>query len=155
MNDLFVGADVELCTGFDQVYSKAAAGARGIVRGIKTDEDGFQLVYVEWDTEHFLYAGQSDGWTFASHFRLFSESDLICDAPADYNEEEQAQEEYIDAIMDAFDEAAESQGFILVAIRDVSSDDNGFKVYNPIVLAAAITEEAAQILKELGNPLEE
>lgn len=155
MSELFVGADVELCTGFDQVYRKASAGARGMVRGIKTDEDGFQLIYVEWDRNHFLYAGQPDGWTFANHFRLFTESDLICDAPFDYEEDEAAQEQYIDAIMDAFDEAAESQGFILVAIRDVSSDDNGLRVYDPIVLAAAITEEAAQILKELGNPLEE
>lgn len=154
MNELFVGADVELCTGFDQVYKKACAGSRGIVRGIRTDQDGFQLVYVEWDQDHFMYAGQPDGWTFANHFRLFTESDLICDAPADQQESEAAQEQYIDAIMDAFDEAADSQGFILVAIRDVSNE-NGIRVYDPIVLAAAITEEAAQILKELGNPLGE
>jgi len=152
MNELFVGADVELCVGFDQVYSKATAGARGIVREIKIDGDGFQLVYVEWDQNHFLYVGQPDGWTFANHLSLFTESDLICDASAADNLD--SEERYIDAIMDAFDEASESQGFILVAIRDIC-DVDGVKVYKPIVLAAAITNDAAQILKDLGSPLDE
>lgn len=151
-SEISEGAEVELCPGFESVYSKATAGALATVQEVKEDEFGFPLVYVEWEKNHWAYAGQADGWTFANHFRLYSENDLICDAPADYDIG--AEEQYIDAIMDAFDEAAESQGFILVAIRDVSSDAHG-TVYSPIVLAAAITDEAAQILKELGNPLEE
>ena len=114
MEDIDIGVTVELLPGFDEVYRAATAGSRGSIKGIKEDDMGFLLVNIEWDKGHWTYAGQNDGWTFANHFAVVAENELICGS----DEDPQAKDQYIEAIMDAFDEASESQGFLLVALKE-------------------------------------
>ena len=149
MEDIDIGVTVELLPGFDEVYRAATAGSRGSIKGIKEDDMGFLLVNIEWDKGHWTYAGQNDGWTFANHFAVVVENELICGS----DEDPQAKDQYTEAIMDAFDEASESQGFLLVALKEVPTDfpESEIKMYNPVVLVAAMTEDAARVLEELRN----
>lgn len=54
--------------GEDGLYSLAAAGSEGWVRGQKLDPLGYPLVQIEWDRNHWTYNGESDKWTFEAHF---------------------------------------------------------------------------------------
>jgi hypothetical protein len=55
------------------VYSLAPAGAQGYARRRKDDE-GFPLVFVEWDKDHWSYSGEPDVWTFENHFEPVEET---------------------------------------------------------------------------------
>lgn len=68
-----IGDRVSLRGQYEVVYQAAYAGSEGWVRDTKVDDDGFEMVYVEWDKNHWRYAGEIDIWTFASHFRVIPE----------------------------------------------------------------------------------
>src|ERR1700694_5904746 len=50
------------------VYTKAYAGSEATIRELGIDVGDFPMVFVEWDKKHWLYNGESDMWTFESHF---------------------------------------------------------------------------------------
>lgn len=123
------GMKVEMLPGMDQVYPHVNPLSHGLVRAVKEDEFGFQKVYIEWDKEHWRYAGEEDRWTFATHFRPIEGEDLvqIDDEPIllkdessiriPTSEEYEKMEEYLDALMVACDKASESDGFYLVTLK--------------------------------------
>src|SRR5574338_1211558 len=71
-----VGTKVELRPEMAGVYAKATAGSVGTITGVKEDE-GFDMVYIEWDKTHWRYNGEPDGWTFESHFVPTSQTNLF------------------------------------------------------------------------------
>lgn len=62
--------------GEDGVYPKAYAGSEGWVRDQRYDDLGYPLVLIEWDKNHWTYSGESDKWTFESHFDPIEESNM-------------------------------------------------------------------------------
>src|ERR1700692_3942160 len=60
---------VELKGDVADIYTRAYPGSKAIVRKGRIDEDGFSLVYVEWDKDDWRYNGQFDGWTYTNHFK--------------------------------------------------------------------------------------
>jgi hypothetical protein len=60
---------VELKGDVADIYARAYPGSKAIVRKGRIDEDGFSLVYVEWDKDDWRYNGQTDGWTYTNHFK--------------------------------------------------------------------------------------
>lgn len=128
---------VELRDGCDDVYELAWSGTRGWIRDLDVDEDGFEKVFVEWDKDHWRYDGEPDGWTYASHFKPVSSVDIPSEETLKGPELVDAQniphavdamkrgqlwdskemEDYIDSLTHAFDQASESDGFILVTMK--------------------------------------
>ncbi len=52
-----------------QIYNNALTlGNEAIIKDISKDRWGFQMVYVEWDKNHWTYNGAPDKWTYADHF---------------------------------------------------------------------------------------
>lgn len=131
MTDLPPDTYVELLPGFEQVYDFALAGTRGWIRDTQEDEYGFEKVYVEWDKNHWRYQGEPDGWTFANHFQEVKETELVepqdVVVPAtldpemsddDLADQREVQiEKYVNDISEAFDKAADSDGFFLITMR--------------------------------------
>jgi hypothetical protein len=71
---------VRLLPEFAGAYGLAPAGAVATVKRTKT-EDGFQMVFIEWDPEHWTYAGERDMWTFANHFEAVKETSMAEPTP--------------------------------------------------------------------------
>lgn len=143
MSALPIGTYVELIPGRETVYQHAVAGSRGWVRAVEVDEYDFEKVFIEWDKDHWRYDGELDMWTFADHFMPASKDpDLTeeeleqgegpCPHCGDYHSlNSEIAEQYIDDIMEAFDQAADSDGFILFAIcreRDPDSSQEFFLI---------------------------
>ena len=80
----WVGKVVELLEHASHYYPVATAGWRGIVKDTKVDDEGFAMVYIEWDRDHWLYSsGQADGWTYPAHFEVvgeFTVKDIVNEA---------------------------------------------------------------------------
>jgi hypothetical protein len=160
MNDLPVGARVALKPDFEDVYTHAVSGSEGFVRDRKVDDDGFPLVLIEWDQEHWRFNGQPDGWTFESHFKLSekqkprrkkrapaSNEDLITSFDDDGLEEEEKMDEFLDNLGDAMESASEGEGFMIISIRreEVPGDPEKFALI-PEIFTSTITEEANILL---------
>jgi hypothetical protein len=153
-----VGSRVSLKDGMERVYTFAVAGTEGWVRERKEDSDGFPLVRIEWDKEHWRYNGQPDGWTFEDHFRL-----IDVPAPTPEVEPEPAEgllaqlqpderawgavDGYVDDLSDAMDAASEGEGFFMIVIRQRQNDKDPNEVmYFPTIFDNALTEEARCVL---------
>src|SRR3954462_1476071 len=78
---------VALKPGADEIYTHAFVGSEGWVRAIKKDADGFEMVNVEWDKDHWRFNGQPDGWTFSDHFDVIGPPELP-EAVKDMSDEE-------------------------------------------------------------------
>lgn len=129
---LEVGMKVELLPGREDVYPRAVAAMRGVVRGLKKDRHGYPQAYIDWDKEHWRYNNEEDGWTFAAHFRPVEgeEKELV---GAEVHEiptviptgeefipteaEEDMIEEYLNVLMMAADKAAESDAFYFISLK--------------------------------------
>jgi hypothetical protein len=150
---------IALKDGLEGYYPRAMPLAEGWARAVKTDEDGFLMVNIEWDKSHWRYNGQRDGWTFADHFKTIG-------APAEpeesyaVNDEELPQdpepigptddeiEEYIATLTDAMEAASESEGFFVIGIRRQPNPGNPNEtVYMPSVYMQALTPEARTLLQ--------
>lgn len=156
------GTYVELKAGCDEVYTLAPAGSRGTIRFAETDEYGFDKVYIEWDQEHWRFNGEPDGWTYASHFKPVSPvepvedakeapdgPDLMFSSDAEVSAEnytrehiwdEEHMEDYIDSMMHSFDQAAESDGFVLITMRRVEDSDQGPMIVYEISRGSALPD---------------
>lgn len=69
---------VRLKSEFADVYALAAPGAVGFARRRKDDE-GFKMVFIEWDQSHWAYSGESDKWTFENHFEPVKDETKMSD----------------------------------------------------------------------------
>lgn len=76
---------VKLKSEYANVYSLAAPGAVGFARRRK-EEEGFPMVFIEWDQQHWSYSGEQDKWTFENHFEPL-DGDLEEDSTVSADEE--------------------------------------------------------------------
>lgn len=165
MTKLPLHSRVALKDGVDHVYVYALAGTEGWVRGFKQDDDGFDLVRIEWDKEHWRYNGQPDGWTFADHFyvigspmppRKVEETEDeqampdMGDGPlslADMTSDEPDPDRYMEILTEAMDTASESEGFLMFTIRRQSNPENESEVmFIPQIFTNATSKEAGMLL---------
>jgi hypothetical protein len=152
---------VALIDGADSVYVFALAGSEGWVRDHKKDDDGYELVLVEWDKEHWRYNGQPDGWTFESHFKVIgppeppapvekeSEKNLvhIGDIDLEPPAADHQVEAYIDTLTEAVDAASESEAFLMIAVRRVPNPQNPHEtMFVPEIFSTATSKEGALLL---------
>lgn len=156
-NDIELHSRVALVDGADNVYANAMAGTEGWVRARKTDDHGFRLVKIEWDKDHWRFNGQSDGWTFESHFKVIGPP-LLPDEDEEYEQPEvvslqeappsdDQMERYIDALTDAMDAASESEAFLTIVVRRIPNPDNPAEhMYVPQIFTNATSREGAMLL---------
>lgn len=156
MTNLPLHARVALKDGADHVYVYALAGTEGWVRGQKTDDDGFDLVRIEWDKDHWRYNGQQDGWTYADHFYVIGppsppqheqpqedEEAVLPDPPASENE----MDAYMQTLTDAMEAASESEGFLLVAVKRIPNPEKPSEIlFAPAVFNHSVSREISMIL---------
>ena len=137
-NKIKVNSYVKLKNGFDEidVYRNVDAGATGWVRESKVDDDGFAMIFVEWDESNPKYAGEMDKWAFESHFEMISEK----------YEDGKAAERYIESIRIATDAALSSDGFFLITVRN-HKNASGVDIYEPQVHSGNIEEDIAFIVE--------
>jgi hypothetical protein len=156
--ELSINSRVELIPGMDQVYRKATGGSLGTVKERKVDDDGFPMIFVEWDKADWHYAGEKDGWVFESHFRPatkeseLSPEDILAKAleqvEDDHFDEEEAEEQierFINSINQATEALMDGDGFMLISVRRISSNSGIALV--PIVLGDAIDAETRTLIE--------
>jgi hypothetical protein len=149
-NELEIDDRVELIPGKDEVYEFAVAGAQGRIIG-KKDEDGFPMVFIEWDENHWRYTGEPDCWTFESHFRPAEESDsfsifLECvfeRVRTAYSIEKA--EQYTSKLESVLDILQESDGFLLITANRI--EDEGHEVLVPIISSGFAREDIMVVLE--------
>ena len=165
MNDMRfpLHARVALRPGADTVYLAAVAGTEGWVRDHKVDSDGFEMVKIEWDKDHWRYNGQPDGWTYAEHFKEIGppaapspeptppvekvpepQDEVIAKLPEQSDDEV---ESYIDELSEAMEAASEGEAFMMITVRKAPHPENpGEMVYMPSIFQANTSKEAAMLL---------
>lgn len=162
MTEIPTHSRVALADGAESVYLFALAGSEGWVRDKKTDDDGYELVRIEWDKDHWRFNGQPDGWTFASHFKTIGPPEppkpepvenaidsaaveignISLEAPADHQVEA-----YIDTLTEAVDAASESEAFLMIAVRRVPNPQNPAEtMFVPEIFTTATSKEGALLL---------
>lgn len=156
MDNQFVnGTPVELLPGREEVYQRALAGSRGVIRASKVDDYGYEKVYIEWDKDHWRYNGEPNGWTYASHFQVAEDIDphatdlvngdidipLTPPVPSSREEREAQINDYVESMMDAFDRASESDGFYLVTVRRGIDPESGQEIVLIEMHRGAVDEE--------------
>lgn len=129
---LEIGQRVELLPGREDVYDRVYPATPGVVSGTRTDEYGYDQVFIIWDKDHWRYNGEDDLWTFASHFKPLEgkEKELIGteihEAPSSPPQEEwdeptdaelMQMESYLDALENAAGNAAEADAFFFVCLK--------------------------------------
>lgn len=168
-----IGSIVELRDGLDKFYNGAQPGWRGFVRGHKED-DGFKLIYVEWDRNYWRFeatADQADGWTYPAHFEVVGQlkstpQQFAADVVAQANEQHTVgdvckhcgghhsadgyRNSYLDALSEAAEAAAQGEGFAVFFVQR-EEDGEGVTI-RPFMISACMTDEAqalieAQIIK--------
>jgi hypothetical protein len=137
-NKIPLNSYVKLKEGFAEtdVYRNVDAGATGWVRHCKVDDDGFSMIFIEWDETNPKYAGEVDKWAFENHFEIIS---------SEHNDDKVA-ERYIESIRIATDEALASDGFIMVTVRQ-STAKSGKTIYEPAVFGGEMNKEVLYILE--------
>ena len=165
MNDMKfpLHARVALKPGADEVYLAAVVGTEGWIRDSKVDGDGFEMVKIEWDKDHWRYQGQPDGWTYADHFNEIgppspgtpnpnpqapaqekSDDDVIAKLPEQSEEEV---ENYIDQLSEAMEACSEGEAFMVITVKKAPHPENpGEMVYMPSLFQANTSKEAAMLL---------
>lgn len=70
------GQRVRLKDGYDALYDWARVGAEGVVREVNYDSAGWPFALIEWDSDHWTYEGEQDGWQPESHFEPVEEPEM-------------------------------------------------------------------------------
>jgi hypothetical protein len=132
---MHIGDIVQLKEDHESFYAHAQPEAEGIVKDKKVDDSGFDLIYVQWfDTEE-------DGWTFSSHFEVIDkDTDLISSFD---NDEKNTVDLYMEEISDAFDDIADSEGFLTLSITRIKNPENGKVYLAPRLHTMTATKEAS------------
>jgi hypothetical protein len=127
---LHPGSKVALLPGCEEVYKKASPGAQATITDTRIDEDGFNMVFVEWDKTHWRYSGQDDQWTYAEHFTAIDEHGIfaaledpeafanqIMERAKERGKDDEMIEEFIDRLDEVVNVLSESEGFIVITAR--------------------------------------
>lgn len=147
-----IGAKVQLKHEFGDVYVKAWGGSIGYVKDIKTDQYGFDRVYIDWDHTDWRYNNQMNGWTYSSHFQLLelpgpTKKPSRRKIPLVESEPNPAMDEYMAELQKAMEAIADSEGFaIFVAKRVPVADQPNRSMVMPEVFAASHSGEADAVL---------
>jgi len=133
---IIVNSYVQLKEGFDNLdlYRGVDAGATGWVRDKKTDFDGFEMLFIEWDQTNPVYAGEADKWVFESHFEMLSRKVDVG-------------EFYVDSIRAATDTALAADGYFMLALVRKPDPITGIEMYIPVVHAAQLEKEVLFMLE--------
>jgi hypothetical protein len=176
-----IGQKVELKPGMDGVYQKAGPASQALVLDKKTDTDGFEMLKVQWDREHWRYNGEPDQWTHESHFQVVNVTGLyeaqknprdfaakMIDRAEEEGVPEEQIEKYIDQLNEIVNLLAESEGFIIMTARQEPSptqpDDDVLIPYaygsflSPqamVLLEAQMMQMAAQAHQEMAERMME
>lgn len=134
-NKIKVGAYVQLREGFDEtdLYRNVEAGATGWVADCKIDE-GFAMVFIEWDEANPKYAGEKDKWVYESHFKVLED-------------EEGIMEEYINSIRIATDAALAGEAFIMISVSRTVHPITGKLMFKPTIISDDLNDSASYVLE--------
>lgn len=165
---------IRLKPEFASVYSLAPAGALAYARRRKIDE-GFPMIFVEWDKSHWSYSGENDKWTFEGHFEPIDKEKSNVGLPPELQqgiEELFAQyaksqenveggsqakapesalfdldtpEEYKELAARASEAAAQGAAFVLFGVQ--ATEHEGERVYVPYVVQSYSDEVAGLFLE--------
>jgi len=113
-NKVSIDSYVQLKADFAETdfYRGVTAGSTGWVKDRKVD-DGFPMIFIEWDEDHPNYAGERDKWVFESHFEILHDGG-------------EAAENYIDAIREATDLALSGEAFMMFSLNKKSDDGKDY-----------------------------
>lgn len=149
---------VALKSEVDELYTHAFVGSEGWVREARRDSDGFDMVKVEWDQDHWRFNGQPDGWTFADHFRVvgppepprqdqaMAEDELPRQRGPNSRPTDEDIEAYLGVVSEAFDAVSESEGFMTLAIKRVPHPQTGQTMFIPAVFSHSMSQEASSLV---------
>lgn len=134
-NKIKIGSYVQLREGYDQtdLYRLVEAGATGWVKDSKVD-DGFAMVFIEWDENNPNYAGEKNKWVYESHFKVLAD-------------EESIMEEYIGAIKKATDSALAGEAFLMISVSRVIHPVTGEATFKPVFISSDLNDKAAYVLE--------
>jgi len=134
-NKIKLDSYVELKQDFadTDLYRNVDAGATGWVKNSKIDE-GFPMIFIEWDENNPNYAGERDKWVYESHFKVLDDTD-------------HKMEKYVDTIRKATDAALAGEAFLAISINRIIHPITGNVMYKPTIAGESINEEAALILE--------
>ena len=134
-NEISIGTYVQLKEGFDETdfYRNVEAGATGWVKQVKID-DGFPMIFIEWDENHPNYAGEKNKWVYESHFEVISDPNTVI-------------ESYIAAIRKATDQALGAEAFIMISISRVKHPITGKVFFKPSFVSHDLNDDAACVLE--------
>lgn len=157
-----VGSVVELRPDLDHFYNGATAGWRGTVKARK-DDDGFDLIFVEWDTDYWRYdptAGQADGWTYPAHFEVVgalsttpeafaaemtAERPEQCEHCGSDHSEEDRRAAYVNLLAQTASQASQGDGFALIWVQREETDNSVH--HRPYMVTACLTEESLALIE--------
>jgi len=116
LSKIKVGSYVKLKKGFDDTdfYRGVTAGATGWVIDSKVDDDGFPMIFIEWDEFNIKWSGEVDKWAFESHFEILRDHEM------NLNENEK----YIAELRVASDAALAGDGFLLISVNKFGNARN-------------------------------
>jgi hypothetical protein len=134
-NKIKLDSYVELKENFadTDLYRNVDAGATGWVKDSKIDE-GFPMIFIEWDENNPKYAGEKDKWVYESHFKVLDDKDGDM-------------EKYVDTIRKATDAALAGEAFIAISISRIIHPVTGSEIYKPTIAGESINDEAALVLE--------
>ena len=137
-NKISVNSYVKLKKEFDQTdfYKNVESGATGWVGECKIDDDGFPMIFIEWDETNPKYFGEIDKWAFENHFEVISEK----------YDKNKTIERYIEKIKIATDAALASDAFMLITVRKHKGVE-GVDIFQPTLLSGNMDEECRLILE--------
>jgi hypothetical protein len=142
-----INAIVELKGEAEDLYREATSPARARVKRFRVDEYGYDKVYVEWDKDHWRSQGESDRWTYASHFDVVSLPDDSY-LEQDKYEEEDSTDKLKGALEAASKIACYGEGFVMITLE---RDPEG-ELY-PKVIVSSTSDEAESLFEEEILPL--
>lgn len=130
LSPIKIGSKVALLPGREAVYEKAVAGSQGTIVAKKPDKDGFRMVYIEWDRDHWRYSGQDDQWTYEEHFKPIDQNGIfaalddpqgfasqVLERAKDRGKDEEEMEEFIERLDEVVNLLSDSEGFIVLTAR--------------------------------------
>lgn len=164
-----LGALVELRPGLERFYNGAKHGWRGMVKDHKVD-DGFDLIYVEWDRSYWRFdpsSSQKDGWSYPAHFDVVGQksatpeqfaAEMVAEAANQPAEDEDTcptcglphtaedrHATYLQVLSEAANEAAEGEGFALFFVQRERDGDE--VVIRPFMISACLTNEGQALVE--------
>lgn len=155
------GTRVELLPKKDGVYEFAQSGSQGVVADTR-DEDGFSMVFIEWDKDHWRYTGEPDCWTFESHFAPVEDRieifdvmenpeeflDKVYERALDSATDADLAESFVDRLSEALNGLAEGDGFLVISTRMEPDPDNPEqRLLIPYIYSAFLNEQAMALLE--------